>query len=131
MNRTWFYSRMMGNAALLTDLPGGIHQSTALAKAPVLKPFAMYRSIADRPGDRGDDVDLTLLETFLVFVHDVPGDYLKIDEVLTKLRDLFVNAKDKSAGVSRCTWLENSEDFRDEDMGTILRYARVSIRYLP
>ena len=114
----------------MADLPGGVHQSTSLQKAPEQKPFIMYRSIAHRPRNRGDDGDITRDESFLVFVHDVPGDYLKIDSVLDQLRGLFVNAKDESEGVARCTWLEDSEDFRDEDMGTILKYARINIRYL-
>lgn len=122
---------MNTSAPLLAAAPGGIHSSTALQVTPELKPFLMYRSIAHRPGSRGDDNDVTRDETFLVFVHDVPGDYLQIDAILEQLKTLFQNVKDITAGVAGCTWLEDSEDFRDEDMGTILKYARIRVRYLP
>jgi hypothetical protein len=131
MNRAWFYQQMTGNGPLMADLTGGIHQSTKLDKAPEHKPFIMYRSIAHRPRSRGDDEDITRDEVFLVFVHDVPGDYLKIDDILGQLKAIFNNAKDTEAGIARCTWLEDSEDFRDEDMGTIMKYARFNVRYLP
>lgn len=131
MNRTWFYQRMFTSPALTPLLPGGIHETTAIERTPHLKPFIIYRVIAHRPENRGDDQDVTRTENFLVFVHDVPGDYLRIDTLLRELKLLFVNAKDTAAGVSRVTWLEDSEDFRDEDMGTIMKYARFSVRYLP
>lgn len=130
MNRSWVYGRMTGDATLMALLPGGVHSTTKIRETPHEKPFIMYRVIAHRPESRGDDRDLTNNENFLLFVHDVPGDYLKIDAILARLKELFQNAKDEAAGVSRGTWLEDSEDFRDEDMGTIMRYARFQVRYL-
>lgn len=130
MNRAWFYQRMTADATLMALVPGGIHQTTKVRETPHQKPYLMYRTIAHRPSDRGDDRDIANIENYLVFVHDVPGDYLKIDAILARLKYIFVDAKDQAAGISRVFWLEDSEDFRDEDMGTILRYARFSVRYL-
>ena len=131
MSRAWFYEQLAEDAGFMATVPGGVHASTKLQKAPANKPFIMYRAIAHRPRGRGDDEDLTREETFLVFVHDVPGSYIKVDEILASLRTKFANLKDSASGIARCTWLEDSEDFRDEDMGTVLRYARLTVRYLP
>jgi len=131
MPRAWFYQEMANDVAFMADVPGGVHGSTSLQKAPEQKPFIMYRAIAHRPRNRGDDEDVTREETFLLFVHDVPGSYMKIDDLLAQLRTKYVNRKDTANGVARCFWVEDSEDFRDEDMGTILRYARITVRYLP
>lgn len=131
MSRAWFYEQMADDAGFMALAPGGVHASTKLQKAPELKPFLMYRAIAHRPRNRGDDEDVTREETFLLFVHDVPGSYVKIDNILEVLRTKYVNRKDTDNGISRCFWVEDSEDFRDEDMGTILRYARITVRYLP
>lgn len=131
MSRSWLYQTMVNDSTLMALLPGGVHQTTAIKASPEEKPFVIYRTIAHRPGNRGDDLDVNRIENFLVFVHDVDGDYLKIDAILLRLKALFVNAKDVEAKVGCVSWLEDSEDFRDEDMGTILRYSRLSIRYLP
>lgn len=131
MSRAWFYDQMADDAGFMALAPGGVHASTKLQEAPELKPFLMYRAIAHRPRNRGDDADITREETFLLFVHDVPGSYVKIDALLEALRTKYVNRKDTDNGISRCFWVEDSEDFRDEDMGTILRYARITVRYLP
>ena len=131
MPRAWLYSQITGDASTLAMIPGGMHASTSLEKTPELKPFIMFRLSAHRPGNRGDDVDVDRLESYQLFVHDVPGDYLQIDSIIKRLKDLLVNVKDPAAGISRVIWLEDSEDFRDEDMGTILRYARIQIRYRP
>lgn len=129
MSRTWIYERMNGDGALTSELPGGIHASTSLDHTPHEKPFVMYRSVANVPDLRGDDIDQTATETFLIFVHDQPGDYLAIDEILSRAYFLFSNVTDPSAGIIRSNWLETSEDFRDEDMGTIMKYLRVQVKY--
>jgi hypothetical protein len=122
---------MVNDPTLSALLPGGVHQTTSIDRTPTQKPFIIYRVIAHRPDHRGDDQDILRSENFLVFVHDVPGDYLKIDNILRQLKLLYINAKDVNAGVGCVSWLEDSEDFRDEDMGTIMKYGRYSIRYIP
>lgn len=127
MNRSWAVQRMMNDATLTSLVTGGIHESTSLNGAPASKPFIMYRVIAHRPDLRGDDSNKANKETFLFHVHDVPGDYMRIDNVLLRIKALFsaVSEGDVICG----EWLEDSEDFRDEDMGTILRYSRVQLTY--
>lgn len=128
MTRTWFYQTMASDSALMAALPGGIHQSTKLMRQPEEKPFALYRSTAMVSDLRGDDQAVSLQEGYMVFVHDVEGDYLRIDSVIDMIfnRLRTVNLARHTEVIS-VTWLETSEDFRDEDMGTIFRYSRFQV----
>ena len=127
MLRTWFYTQL-STPALVAMVPGGIHQTTELVRAPDVKPFLTYRTIANVPQLRGDDQDHAIQENYLVFVHDEEGDYLQIDAVLEALRQLFKSVNGDPEVIS-VTWLENSEDLRDADMGTIMRYGRYQVNY--
>lgn len=125
--RTWLYQRMTGSVPLMTLLPGGIHQSTSLNVAPHLKPYIMYRMTSDVGNFRGDDGEQARSNGYMVFAHDVPGDYLKIDAVMEQLKTLFQDIVDQPNGVIKSFWLETSDDIRDDDMGTIMKFARIQI----
>lgn len=129
MTRSWVYSTLSGDGTLTALIPGGVHASTSIDVTPASKPFLMYRSIAELPDLRGDDTHRTGTETFLIFVHDVPGDYLQIDAIVARLKVLLNNVVDQPNDIIRSTWIETSEDFRDEDMGTILKYCRIQVKY--
>lgn len=129
MSRTWVYDQMMGHTAMNVIVGQRIYSTTSLQKAPSQKPFIMYRQLSNRPDMRGDDGSLVKDENWLIFVHDIPGDYLQIDQLLRYLRELFEDTYDQGNGIIRSMWLEDSEDFRDDDMGTILKYARISVKY--
>jgi hypothetical protein len=128
MTRSWVYGRMNNDATLTALIPGGVHASTSLDKTPASKPFIMYRVIAHVPDMRGDDTRQTESESFLIFAHSAPGDYLAIDAILARLKVLFDNVVDQANNIVRSTWIETSEDFRDEDMGTILKYCRIQVK---
>lgn len=130
-NRVWLHQTLLGDATLVGMVPGGFASTTHQEVTPALKPFLIHRVLAHRPATRGDDDDITRAESFLLFVHDVPGDYMKIDDILARMKVLLQNYKNAEQGIARVTWIEDSEDFRDEDMGTILRYSRYQVRYQP
>lgn len=127
MSRTWVYSTMVDDATLTALIPGGVHASTAVTKTPTSKPFIMYRVLSDRPELRGDDAAQVDELHYQLFVHDVPGDYLIIDTIVARLRELFEDVSDGANSIARVRWVETSEDFRDEDMGTIMRYCRIRV----
>jgi len=116
--------------ATLANLVGErIHQSTSIDKTPSTKPFIMYRQTSDVQLMRGDDGDACRRLGYMIFAHDVPGDYMQIDSILEALRALFADIVDQPNGIIRSTWLETSDDLRDEDMGTIVKYARIEVTY--
>lgn len=150
MTRVWVYDQMVDDAALMvlvgttvvddndTPLDPGddtttivprVYQSTSLNAAPHEKPFIMYRQTSDVQNFRGDDGDVIRQKGYMIFAHDVPGDYMRIDTVIDRLRVLFGDVTDQAEGVVRSTWLETSDDLRDEDMGTILKYGRILVTY--
>lgn len=132
MNRTWFYQRMVNDVSLNTDIGGRIYQDTSIREdestRQLVKPFIVYRVWGLRPEFRGDDSDQHAREVFQVFAHDIPGDYLRIDRILSKLHTLFADVRDQDTGAIS-EWLEMSEDFRDSDMHTIMRYCRIQVKY--
>lgn len=106
-----------------------IFQSTSLDAAPHEKPFIMYRQTSDVQRFRGDDGDMVRSAGFMIFVHDEPGDYMRIDTVIGHLKRLFQDVTDQTNGIIRSNWVETSDDLRDDDMGTIIQFGRVQILY--
>lgn len=128
MTRTWVYDKLIADTTLDGIVDGRIFAATAVQKAPEA-PFIIYRQIADVVDFRGDDGTVTKTATYLIFAEDKVGDYLQIDSMLAAIAALFDGVSDQAEGIIRSTWLENSEDFRDEDMGTNLKYARIQVKY--
>jgi len=120
---------MIGHAPLVALVPGGVHQTTSVEHTPHLKPYLIYRQTSDTSTMRGDDVEQFRTLGYMIFAHDVPGDYLKIDAILEVLRTLFQDIVDQANGVVKSLWLETSDDDRDDDMGTILKFARIQVTY--
>lgn len=129
MTRVWLYSRMQSDAALAVEVGDRIYSTTSLDNAPHIKPFIMYRQTSDLPGIRGNDKNVTKTANYMILVHDDPGDYMRIDRILHHLERIFDDVEDQSEGIIRATWYESSDDWRDDDMGTIMKYARVEIKY--
>lgn len=129
MSRVWFYSRMNADVQLATIVGERIMQSTSIDAAPHTKPFILYRQTSDVPRFRGDDGDMVRSSGFMVFAHDEPGDYMRIDTIMGHLKRLFQDITDQPNGIIRSTWVETSDDLRDDDMGTIIQFGRVQILY--
>lgn len=129
MNRSWVFQRITNDVLLAALVGERIYQSTSITNAPHIKPFIMYRSTSDSDEMRGDDKDATRQRGFMIFAHDIPGDYVQIDTMMGHLQRLFKDTNDLANAVVRSRWVETSEDFRDDDMGTIMRYARILVTY--
>src|SRR5690606_10291440 len=119
-SRTWVFSRMTtGNSSLQALVPAArVKSSTAQDHAPTPDntPFIRFRSSAHVPDLRGDDATQVRNETFMIFVHDIPGDYMRIDTIMGHLRTQLEDVVDQPNNIIRSRWLEDSEDHRDEDM---------------
>lgn len=126
--RIWVYDQM-SDVTLQGMVPGGVHESTSLEVAPHQKPFITYRQTSDVSRFRGDDGEQVRAVGFMIMAHDMPGDYLAIDDIMTQLQTLFRDIVDQARGVVKSFWLETSEDQRDDDMGTILKWGRIQVLY--
>jgi len=131
MSRVWIYSRLKNDSLLNvpTLVDGRVYATTSLNTAPKAWPFIMYRQTSDVDWMRGDDQDQCRADGYMVFFHDKPGDYLKIDTLIAHAQRLFKDVVDQPNGIIRSSWLETSEDFRDEDMGTIFKFGRIQTIY--
>lgn len=127
MSRAWIYQRMRNDVTLSAMAPGGIYPSTRLERAPHINPFILYRQTSEVPFLRGSDRDHCTRLGYMVFCHDVPGDYMQIDRMIDRLRQLFSSVVDQPNNIVRCEISDISDDFRDEDMGTIMKYARLQV----
>lgn len=135
--RTWLYQRMIGDSALQTLLerdtksfsPGieGIFAAKALLNSPGKWPFIVYVMGNDTEEALGEN-DPSNRQYAMVWVHDDATrlDYMSIDSIVDRLKDLFRDA-DGSSGVITSHVLETSRDLDDQEMGTNCRYLRLQI----
>lgn len=128
-SRTWLYDQMSNSGHMTALVDDRIFQSTSIDVAPKTFPFIMYRQTSDVERFRGDDTDSVRSIGYMIFAHDVPGDYMQIDSLMDVLKELFRDTYDQAAGVVRCRLGEISDDLRDDDMGTITKFARVQVLY--
>lgn len=122
--RAKFHSILTNSPELMALLPGGVREIGSLRSVPTQKPFAVTRFSFEQ--NRLSGMAKALYSA--VWVHDVPGTYMRIDEALTLVRRVLEAAPSDGTFVS-ASWIENSVDFRDDDMGTIVKYARFRINY--
>ena len=132
MSRPWIVSRCLNDASLSALIGNRFWSSTRIREDDstrvLTKPFCVYRMSTETSDFRGDDSLRIRRRVYQIFVHDTPGDYTRIDSILVLLEGLFRDVEDQANSIVRCEWLENSEDFRDDDMGTILRYCRIQTK---
>lgn len=128
-SRPWVYSSMTGHTPLTALVSTRIYESSAIKEVPKTKPYLMYRFLTDTSELRGDDFALVKSQSFMVLVHDVPGDYKQIDSILVMLKTIFDRVSNAQYNVVRSIWVDDSEDLRDDVMGTILRYGRYRFYY--
>lgn len=97
---------------------------------PQMRPLMILRWQRADPGLRGDDAYASSnFRRLQVWVHDAPGDYDRIDQVLKRVRDVLTSVHAQYTGtsyewVSQTRWEGDSEDLRDDDAGTITRNSQ-------
>lgn len=125
--RNWVFDTLNQDAAINQFVTGRVFQSTSLSTTPHQKPFIMYRQTSDVIAVKGSDHEEVRNIGYLIFVHDIPGSYSRIDLVMQLVKARFADTKYPPAGVIRSTWIDTSDDQRDEDMGTIMKFARIQV----
>lgn len=84
------------------------------------RPFVTYRMHTGFPLEGG----LGQREYCQIWANDDPGDYLRIDDILTECR-IALEALAHTGAFLEARWIETGVDLKDSDMGTINRYIRL------
>ena len=124
--RIWLHSTLSGYAPLMAIIQS-VLQGQSLLTADIPKPYLVHRF--------GNETDENLAEVdvyprkmyFQVYVHDIPGDYIRIDSLVELVKAAFRSqtiASAAVAGVHHIRYLETSRDLSDPELGTIFRYIR-------
>lgn len=115
--RRWAYDTLRMDDEILSLMPeSGILGGGALRSAPKVKPFLI---IGINPAFRSNV--RTRVGGMVISVHDEPGDYGRIDQILNRVRDLLNNAVPGEPGSTVVEWLTDSQDLADDGYGTIMR----------
>lgn len=125
MLREWLFGKLSTSVDLEVLVGDRVYQSTSLTDVPAVKPFLLYRFGTSAPGLSGGDFVVKRIQPIQIFVHDVPGDYQRIDTILAALKVTLEAQTDSD--VMSCQWLEESEDLSDDEMHTITRFARYQL----
>lgn len=127
--RTWIFDALGAIPDIETDAPGGIHQASSLdGSVPEQKPFILFRVGAKTSELEDDEVALALNSLVTIWVHGIPGDYDPIDKLLEKIR---LQLSGSGNSIISCRFITESDDLRDPEMGTIMRYTRFQLIHTP
>lgn len=119
--RTLLFSALTGDATL-NGL--GIVNSNSFAvdvDTPEDRPFLQLRW-----GGVTEGLDVVTRRNLVVWVHDKPGDYSRIDLIMLRLRTLIPSLVPSTDGIGwlvGAEWAGDSEDLVDEGHKTIARNA--------
>lgn len=128
--RVWIYQTLK-LSGLWTPIGGRVFQTSRVTKVPDQVPHAFYR-VGLATGLIHSDAPV-VSTPFQLFLHDTPGDFVRIDELLDLAKTAFTLLPPlyPSPKLIRCEWLEHSEDGPEDPLtGTISKFARYRLVHL-
>jgi hypothetical protein len=120
-------SAIIGDPALITL---GVTPEGTLAgdvDTPEPRPFLNLKWLATNPAPFGGVAQQTGL---VIWVHDIPGDYERIDSICRRLRVLLpslLGLPDLNDYVSQIAWTGDSQDGQDDGHRTIYRQSNYTL----
>lgn len=135
--RTWAHAHVKGDAAITAIIPAvRIIGTSAIVEgtAPPDRPFMVIEAgVADpyegtreyRVGGPDSGPRVALAHRLTFWVHNEPGDYETVDDVIALLRTRMMSAgPDPGNHILECRFVQESEDLPDDGFGTITRFSR-------
>jgi hypothetical protein len=122
--RELLYTALKDDAPFMALIPGGLTEFSAFTEAPKVKPFAVLKAEPTQHAIVTRGIGST--RPFTLWVHDVPGDYLKIDSALDQA-EMVLEGIPHHGSFLEIVRTDSSGDLADPEMGTILRYARFGV----
>lgn len=130
--RTWLYHQLTAaeHTALRELIGDRVFAKKTMQSSVEVHPYLVFKL--------GNDTNEALAETvdvhrqfIQIFVHDYTdvtvGDYQKIDDIITELKKILVNASSAPDGVISVQYLETSQDLNDETLSTVMKYVRFQL----
>lgn len=128
--RTWVYERLMTTPGLTAYVGDRVFAKKSMTSSVEAHPFIVFKL--------GYSTDENLAETETVgrqfvqiYIHDYSdgevADYLKIDEVISEVKEAFHLKQGGADGVFLARYLETSQDLGDETLNTVMKYIRLQI----
>ena len=131
--RTFVYSRL--TVPSVANFVGGVDNPRVFAKKTMTSaveemPFIVYKLGVESNLDIAEDERL-VRQYLQVWVHDVDSedhaDYMRIDEVLSAVKESLHLASSISDGVISSEFIETSQDFNDDTLNTLFKYSRFTL----
>lgn len=127
--RTWIYQRLIADAPFALLLPqSSVLGAGGMTAVPKVKPFLVIKMEPEIPGPfPGVARGRTSL-----WAHDTPGDYLRLDAVLSAARTALCGpgvalGRVAQVGAVGIQWMGDSADLSDPDFGTIIRTSEFDL----
>ncbi len=122
--RQLVYDRLRLDSAVAALVGDRIKQGESMDVNELTRPFIVYRIGNDTSENFSEDDQQPGRTYFQVYIHDSPADYMRIDDLVTKVIRALRGGPYPEYNVLRIEYLETSRDLGDETMRTILRYVR-------
>lgn len=126
--RTWLRNTLGSIPELLDFMPiERMLQGESLLTAQLEKPFLVYRFGNRTNEDLAEDMPEVGRQFVSIYLHDVPADYSRIDQMEMAVIHGLNLAKSASEGIITARYLETSRDLDDQALKTIYRYLRFQL----
>lgn len=110
--RTWMYQTVK---EALSDPEVKVFGSGSLPDTPKVRPFVIITMSTNTR-----DAAVASQQEVTVWVHDEPGGYTRIDNIITTIRNSVEGPVTEEGGVF-AHWTGDSDDLSDDGRGTIVR----------
>ena len=117
--RTLIYQAIITDPTLISYGINGNDSFAVDVDTPQTRPFLQLRW-----GRNDEGLDISTRRTLVIWVHDKPGDYTRIDAIIFRLRSLIpslVPSQDVNGWLQGVEWTGDSEDLTDDGHRTIAR----------
>lgn len=117
--RTLIYQAIVNDPTLQGFGITGANAFAVDVDTPQTRPFLQLRWGVNAIG-----LDVSTRRSLVIWVHDQPGDYTKIDQIIFRLRGLIpslIGTRDTQGYLQGVVWEGDSEDLTDDGHRTIAR----------
>jgi diadenosine tetraphosphatase ApaH/serine/threonine PP2A family protein phosphatase len=119
--REWVFNRLSQNSTFTSIVPiESIYGSGSIEQTPSQKPFIVLTFGVEQVELSDGEQPSATSQYFTLWAHDNPGDYQRLDQILSASRMALVGPV-VGAGAICAKWMGDSGDIADDTYGTIVR----------